>query len=93
MYGYELAKSARERSKANFELKEGTMYLALKRLEQQLMIESYWSDEEGGAGGRRKYYRITADGVRYYAQKRREWEFIKQVLDEFLKEGDEDASH
>ncbi|MDF2558374.1 MAG: PadR family transcriptional regulator, partial [Bacillales bacterium] len=31
MYGYELAKYVREKSENQFELKEGTLYLSLKR--------------------------------------------------------------
>lgn len=34
MYGYELAKLVREKSEEQFELKEGTLYLSLKRLEK-----------------------------------------------------------
>ncbi|MGE6684486.1 PadR family transcriptional regulator, partial [Paenisporosarcina sp. NPDC076907] len=31
MYGYEIAKYVREKSDSQFELKEGTLYLSLKR--------------------------------------------------------------
>ena len=34
MYGYEIAKFVREKSNEQFELKEGTLYLSLKRLEK-----------------------------------------------------------
>ena len=52
-YGYEIAKQVREKSE--FELKEGTMYLALKRMESEKLITSYFSNEQS-SGGRRKYY-------------------------------------
>lgn len=60
LYGYELAKKVKEQSDSAFEMKEGTLYLALKRLEQNGLLESYWGDE--GTGGRRKYYRILDSG-------------------------------
>lgn len=60
-YGYEIAKTVRVKSDNSFKLKEGTMYLGLKRLEKQGLIESYWGDESS-AGGRRKYYKVTPTG-------------------------------
>lgn len=84
MYGYELAKLVRENSKEQFELKEGTLYLSLKRLEKNEWIYSYWGEEQG-PGGRRKYYRITSLGEETFKQKCVEWRFIKGIIDSFLE--------
>lgn len=88
MYGYELAKLVREKSEGQFELKEGTLYLSLKRLEKNEWIESYWGDEQG-PGGRRKYYRLTPLGKESYEEKRKEWKFVKKIIDTFI-EGEEE---
>lgn len=85
MYGYELAKRVREKSNEEFELKEGTMYLALKRLEQKKLIQSYWGEES--EGGRRKYYRILPDGEDLFKQKKLEWTFVQKVINSFLGGG------
>lgn len=87
LYGFELAKIVREKSRQEFELKEGTMYLALKRMEQNGLLEYFWG-EESSEGGRRKYYRILPLGMERLAQKKQEWEFIKRMIDLFL-EGDQ----
>ncbi len=50
LYGYELSKMARQKSLHSFDLKEGTMYLSLKRMENNGYIESYWG-EDGNKGG------------------------------------------
>ncbi len=84
-YGYEIAKQVREKSE--FELKEGTMYLALKRMESKNIIKSYWSDEQS-SGGKRKYYKLTDEGKDFLEVKRREWRFIKKVMNQFLGEVD-----
>jgi len=84
MYGYELAKLVREKSDNQFELKEGTLYLSLKRLEKNKWIESYWGDEQG-PGGRRKYYKLTSLGRSGFEEKRSEWEFVKKIIDSFLE--------
>ncbi|MBT2655806.1 PadR family transcriptional regulator [Bacillus sp. ISL-18] len=86
MYGYELAKYVREKSEQQFELKEGTLYLSLKRLEKNKWIESYWGDEQG-PGGRRKYYKLTPLGEEGFEEKRSEWQFVKNIIDSFLEGG------
>lgn len=83
MYGYELVRNVKEVSKETFELKEGTLYLALKRLEKNNLIESYWGDEKSG-GGRRKYYKITITGKEYLHKKKEEWIFLNSVMNKFL---------
>lgn len=87
MYGYELAKIVREQSENQFELKEGTLYLSLKRLEKNQWIESYWGNEQG-PGGRRKYYKLTSIGEEGFKEKRLEWEFVKKMMDSFLEGGE-----
>jgi PadR family transcriptional regulator, regulatory protein PadR len=87
MYGYELAKLVREKSEEQFELKEGTLYLSLKRLEKNKWISSYWGTEQG-PGGRRKYYTLTPLGEEGYEGKRAEWRFIKKIIDTFIEGGE-----
>jgi PadR family transcriptional regulator, regulatory protein PadR len=57
-YGYDLMKAAR--------LPSGTLYPMLARLQQEGLVDSEWEDQRPDAGGRppRKYYRLTAEGVR-----------------------------
>ncbi|KQL50471.1 PadR family transcriptional regulator [Heyndrickxia shackletonii] len=88
MYGYELAKFVRDKSEEQFEIKEGTLYLSLKRLEKNEWIESYWGAEQG-PGGRRKYYKLTSLGETCFEEKRSEWRFVKKIMDSFLEGGTE----
>lgn len=88
LYGYELGKRVKQQTQNSFELKEGTLYLAFKRLEQNKLISSYWGDES--IGGRRKYYKLLAAGVEHLKNKKREWEHLKTVIDIFLKGVDVD---
>lgn len=57
-YGYDLMKATR--------LPSGTLYPMLARLQQEGMVDSRWEDQRPDPGGRppRKYYRLTAEGVR-----------------------------
>jgi len=83
LYGYELAKRVKEQTNEQFELKEGTLYLAFKRLEKNELIESYWGSEN--VGGRRKYYKLLPTGREQINQRKKEWQLIKEMMDMFLE--------
>lgn len=85
LYGYEISKRIRNISENTFEIKEGTMYVVLKRLEKNQLISPYWDDTESG-GGRRRYYKITEQGINYLKNKKAEWLFFKNIIDTFYEE-------
>ncbi|BBM19600.1 MULTISPECIES: PadR family transcriptional regulator [Enterococcus] len=84
-YGYDIARQAKKSSNETFELKEGTLYVAFKRLEKNGYVVSYWQD---GQAARRKYYHLTEKGAAFLQHKKQEWQFIKDLMDGFYK-GDE----
>ena len=61
MYGYELITTLEKRGGAPFQLKEGTIYPVLYRLENAALIESTWEALERGVP--RKYYQLTQAGL------------------------------
>lgn len=85
MYGYEIAKRIKEKSKEKFEIKEATLYVSLKRLEKKKYLEGYWNDDEGTGGGRRRYYRITEEGRGYFIEKVEEWGLLRLLLNNFME--------
>ncbi len=77
-YGYEITQQVMRRSAGYFELKEGSLYPALHRMERRGLLESFWEDKE--TGRRRKFYRITAEGTKSLALQRVSWqEFVTGV--------------
>lgn len=85
LYGYEISKRIRNISNNTFEIKEGTLYVVLKRLENSKYITPYWDDTESG-GGRRRYYKITDEGKEYFIKRKEEWNFFKSIIDIFFGE-------
>ncbi len=83
-YGFEIYKTIIEKSLAEFELKEATLYSSYKRLEKGGYILAYWGDETQGA--RRKYYRITDSGRKLYAKNKEDWLFTQKILKRLLEE-------
>ena len=71
-YGYQIAQTVLSQSKEYFELKEGSMYPALHRMERQKWLTSYWVEPEEGR--RRKFYKLTPAGKKVLAAKRQEWQ-------------------
>ena len=70
-YGYPITQTALTESRGYFELKEGSLYPALHRLERQQLLASFWDKSEEGR--RRKYYKITPQGRRSLKKKKDEW--------------------
>lgn len=76
-YGYEIAQGVMSESNGYFELKEGSLYPALHRLEQQKYLLSSWQEVDGR---RRKYYRLSASGKKALETKKAAWRaFAKGV--------------
>jgi PadR family transcriptional regulator PadR len=69
-YGYALAQTVGERSGGYFELKEGSLYPALHRLERQKLLKAYWREADGR---RRKYYELSQTGRTELAARKRSW--------------------
>lgn len=76
-YGYEITQSVLRASNEQFDLKEGSLYPALHRLERGKLLKSYWQDFEGR---RRKYYKLTASGQKKLEAKRREWSQFTEAV-------------
>lgn len=81
-YGYEMIKRLYERSQGEYELKEVTLYAALRRLEAEGNVQWYWGDESHG--GRRKYFRITEKGRETYTRNKENWQYTQRVLERLL---------
>lgn len=70
-YGYQLIEELEKRSDYAFCMKEGSLYPILHTLEAQGEVRSY---EKAAQGRRRRYYKLTRQGVRTLARCRKEWE-------------------
>ena len=90
-YGYEIINEIEEKSKGQYSLKQPTLYSALKRLESQDFVTSYWGGVSNG--GRRKYFQITDKGRQVVEQNLAEWEYSRTVIDSLISEKDYDFNN
>src|SRR5947208_15433499 len=69
-HGYAVIESLRQSTGGQLDLPTGTIYPALRRLEQAGLITGSWSVV---GGRRRREYRLTAAGTRALTGKRADW--------------------
>jgi PadR family transcriptional regulator, regulatory protein PadR len=82
-HGYRIAGCIKERSQGVLDFKEGTLYPALHKLENEGLVESYDGVENGRE---RRYYRITPSGRRALAKDRAEWRQLSRAVTLILEE-------
>ncbi len=90
-YGYEIINEIEDKSKGQYTLKQPTLYSALKRLESQDFVTSYWGGMSNG--GRRKYFQITEKGRKVVEQNLAEWEYSRTIIDSLISEKDYDFNN
>ena len=81
-YGFQLIKELRELSEGFYDVKEGTLYPALRRLEERGFVSSEWVEREAGVP--RKYYTLTASGKQALGEAKRVWGDMTASLDRIL---------
>ena len=69
-HGYAVREALRQSTSGRLDLPTGTIYPALRRLEQAGLITGSWSVV---GGRRRREYRLTAAGRRALSGKRADW--------------------
>ena len=82
-HGYRIAQQIKAQSKGILDFKEGTLYPALHKLENDALVESYTESENGRM---RRYYRLTASGRRALADDRSEWRQVSRAVTLILRE-------
>ena len=81
MYGYEMVTELSGRSNEVFQLKEGTLYPLLHRLEKEGSISAYEEKKEGRV---RRYYRLTRKGGEKLRERREAWDAYSGAVNAVL---------
>lgn len=81
-YGYEIIETLKEKSEDIFEMKEGTLYPLLHRLEKQGFLKSYMQNTESNR--QRKYYSITKKGVVQLEEEKIAWKIYSKAIQNVL---------
>lgn len=78
-YGYELT----DEISSMMTIAPGTLYLILKRLKDDELVETYLQESESGPA--RKYYRLTDKGRGHFEEMKDEWVQFTDTVNKLLQ--------
>ena len=81
LYGYELIKTLKQRSNDVFDMKEGTLYPILHKLENDQLVVS--SNQEV-SGRTRKVYSFTLKGIKLLEKQTKEWKEFSLAVESVM---------
>lgn len=84
-YGLQIITELRDMSGGFFDLKEGTLYPALRRLEEKGYLKSEWVERESGIP--RRYYKITDKGREVLSEATEVWREMVKGTEAVLRGG------
>lgn len=90
-HAFEIAAFIEEKSGNKYEVKQATLYSALKRLEKQKYVKPFWNDAP--SGGRRRYFEITPAGKAFADKNLSEWDYSRDVIDQLVDEVPKNLVH
>ena len=80
-HGFEILKRLDASGAGALQLKEGSLYPALYRLEKDGLVKAEWeAGDISRRGPRRRIYRLMAKGRKRLEHSRGEWELFVQVI-------------
>lgn len=82
-YGYQLIQELKQKSGGRIALKEGTLYPALYRMEEEGWIKSRWS-EANDKEVAKKYYGITKEGQQALEEIFSIWKEFSQNVEQIM---------
>ena len=84
MHGWGIAQRIRIVSNQVLQVRQGALYPALHRLEQQGWIRAEWGDSENNR--RAKFYSLTKAGQKYLQKEKANWERLSSAIGLVLDE-------
>lgn len=77
-HGYEIGKLIEQRSQGALHFHAASLYPLLYRLEKRAWIDGRWVEKSGQR--RRRYYRLTAQGRKVLAARRKGWQTFVEAI-------------
>ena len=78
IHGYGISQRLRQMSKEVLDVRQGSLYPALHRLEKQRLLRAEWRTSE--TGHQAKYYSITKAGTKHLQDETANWETLAGAI-------------
>lgn len=82
-HGLGISRRIEQITHGTFQVKPGSLFPALHRMEEAGWLKSFWGESENNR--RAKFYRRTKAGERQLRIEKKEWETISQAIGNALK--------
>jgi len=83
MHGLGISRRIEQITQGTFQVQAGSLFPALKRLEQEGYVEGEWGESENNR--RAKYYRLTPVGRRRLGEERENWSQVVIAITRVLE--------
>jgi PadR family transcriptional regulator, regulatory protein PadR len=77
-YGYDIIKRVSRLSRGEVEWAAGSLYPVMHRMVADGLVQAYWVEKEGER--KRRYYTITAKGMKALEAEKRQWMTVHGIL-------------
>ncbi len=84
-YGYDIIRELAARSENVFQMREGSLYPVLHRMEAQGWVKAHEKEAENGK--KRRYYRITSSGKKQLTAEWQQWEEFTSSVEKVIGGG------
>ena len=74
MHGLGISRRIEQMTNGTFQVKPGSLFPALHRMEEAGWLKSYWGESESNR--RAKFYNVTKAGIRQLAVETEQWERV-----------------
>ena len=78
MHGLGISRRIEQITKGTFQVKPGSLFPALHRMEEQGWLVSCWGESENNR--RAKYYKLTAAGKRHLVDEESKWDLLVKAV-------------
>lgn len=86
-HGYDILKRLQDLGNGALDLREGSLYPALYRMEEAGLVQAHWeSDDSPRRGPRRRTYALTEKGRRQLKRSRETWRAFTGVVGRIMEE-------
>ena len=83
LHGLAVARRVEQITRGTFQVKPGSLFPALHRMEEAGWLSSFWGDSENNR--RAKFYRRTKEGERQLGVETKQWKTISGAIANALK--------
>ena len=83
VHGYGISQRIQQISKDVLQVRQGSLYPALHRLEKRGWLRAEWSESENGRQS--KYYSLSAEGRKQFRVEQQSWERLSAAVGVILK--------